>query len=194
MRARIVISILGITTYLCICSSLLPLSSCIPLSGGSASSHEGVTGLANAANKLSENFVSITKRAPKTDDPASPSSSKLGMPNHSMHSHMSRKILDRACKASKDTLDEVMQCIIKNELYEKHRDKGKKCFKETFNEEFNHDDMAKHRDLLCKNKDKMEEMTSCMYHQMMHLDQAELDRIADAMVDVGMCIINALDD
>lgn len=78
-------------------------------------------------------------------------------------------------------------------MYEKHKDKGHKCFKETFGEEFSKNDMAKHRDMLCKNKEKMEDMTSCMYHQMMHLDKEELDRIADQMVDVGMCIINALD-
>lgn len=114
----------------------------------------------------------------------------------SMHSHLSRKVFDRACAASKDTIDEVVACISKNENMLKivKPEVAAKCYKDSFGEGFDPKDMAHHKELICKNREKFEDMTTCVYRKTAEaLNPKEVDEMTSAMVDVGLCIINALD-
>lgn len=114
-----------------------------------------------------------------------------------MHSHMSRKVFDRACAASKDTLDDIIKCLVSNKhLMEAiKRQDTLDCHKEAFGVEFDPADAHKHKDLICNNRDKFEDMTACVYRKTAeaNLDQKEIDKLTESMVDVGLCIINALD-
>lgn len=113
-----------------------------------------------------------------------------------MHNHLSRKIFDRACAASKDTIDEVIACLTGNETLKKtvKEETAKKCYKDSFGMEFDPKDVSKHKDLMCNNRDKFESMTTCIYKKTADaLGIKEIEKMAEAMVDVGLCIINALD-
>lgn len=117
--------------------------------------------------------------------------------HHSMvHNHLSRKVFDRACAASKDTIDEIVACITGNEALTKSvkPDIGINCHKDAFGIDFDPKDINKHKELICNNREKFEDMTACMYHKMAEsLDPKEMQKMTEAMVDVGLCIINALD-
>lgn len=119
-------------------------------------------------------------------------------PDHKtmMHSHLSRKVFDRACASSKDTIDEIVACIHNNEHLMKNinPETAAKCYKDAFGTEFNHAEMTKHKELICNNRDKFEEMTACVYRKTAEaMDMKQIERLTEAMVDVGLCIINALD-
>lgn len=127
---------------------------------------------------------------------------KRGSDNHHepdktmMHNHMSRKVFDRACAASKDTLDEIMACLHSNEHMIKaiKSDVAAECYKENFGVNFDPKETQKHKDLICNNRDKFESMTACTYRRTAQsLDSKEIEKLTEAMVDVGLCIINALD-
>lgn len=113
-----------------------------------------------------------------------------------VHSHLSRKVFDRACAASRDTIDEIIACLTGNELLNKtiKPDTAAKCYKDAFNMDFDPKDMVKHKELICNNRDKFENMTACIYRTTAEsMDEKEFDKMTEAMVDVGLCIINALD-
>lgn len=113
-----------------------------------------------------------------------------------MHSHLSRKVFDRACAASKDTIDEVVACVSKNEHMLKiiKPEVAAKCYQDSFGQEFDPKDIIHHKELICKNREKFEDMTACVYRKTAEaLDPKEIDQMTGAMVDVGLCIINALD-
>ncbi|KAG9509125.1 hypothetical protein GZH46_02365, partial [Fragariocoptes setiger] len=113
----------------------------------------------------------------------------------SMHSHLSRKVLERACAAGKDAIDEIIACF-SNNMAAKAMLKPElalKCHKEAFNIEFDMNDIEKHRQLICENRDKFEMMTACVYRQATaNVDIKQREIFAEAMVDLGLCIINAL--
>lgn len=113
-----------------------------------------------------------------------------------MHSHLSRKVFDRACAASKDTIDEILACLSNNEGLMKSvkRDTAAACYRESFELDFDPKDFSKHKDLICNNRDKFENMTACIYRKTAEvLDQKEMEKLTEALVDIGLCIINALD-
>lgn len=115
---------------------------------------------------------------------------------HMVHNHLSRKVFDRACAASKDTIDEIVACITENQTLVKavQPTLANSCHKDAFGIDFDQKDLSKHKDMICKNRDKFEDMTACIYRKMAEsLDPKEMDKMAEAMVDVGLCIINALD-
>lgn len=127
----------------------------------------------------------VFKRSPNKNEPHS-----------MMHSHLSRKVFDRACAASKDTIDEVVACITGNEHLIKavKEEDANKCYKDAFGADFNPKEVLKHKELICNNREKFEEMTTCIYRKTAEaLDKKEMDKLAESMVDVGLCIINALD-
>jgi len=116
--------------------------------------------------------------------------------NSNMHNHLSRRVFDRACAASRDTIDEILSCLVNNEHLTKsiNPDTAKNCYKESFNIDFDPKDLVKHKDLICNNREKFELMTTCVYRKTAEvLDSKELEKLTEAMVDVGLCIINALD-
>ena len=117
-------------------------------------------------------------------------------PHHGMmHNHMSRKIFDRACAASKDTIDEIVACVTNNKsmLQAVKEGKGTACYKEAFGEDFKPTDLDRHKDLMCNNRDKFEALTTCIYSKAAEsMSSKELEQMTEAMVDVGLCIINAL--
>lgn len=113
-----------------------------------------------------------------------------------MHNHLSRKVFDRACAASKDTIDEIVACLTGNEGLMKSvkLETAKVCYKEAFNQEFDPKDVVKHKDLICNNRDKFETMTTCIYKKTGEMtDAKEMEKLTESLVDVGLCIINALD-
>lgn len=113
-----------------------------------------------------------------------------------LHNHLSRKVFDRACAASKDTIDEIVACLTGNEGLTKRvkADTANQCYKESFNVDFDPKDVTKHKELICNNREKFEEMTTCIYRKTSEvLDQKEIEKLTEALVDVGLCIINALD-
>jgi len=113
-----------------------------------------------------------------------------------MHNHLSRKVFDRACAASKDTIDEIIACLTSNQALLKavKEETAKSCYREAFGLDFDPKDVTKHKELICNNRDKFETMTTCVYKKTADvLDAKEMEKMAEAMVDVGMCIINALD-
>lgn len=117
--------------------------------------------------------------------------------HHSMvHNHLSRKVFDRACAASKDTIDEIIACFSTNEglLKAIKKDTAQDCFKDAFNMEFDPKDVIKHKELICNNREKFENMTTCIYKRTGEMtDAKEMEKLTEIMVDVGLCIINALD-
>lgn len=113
-----------------------------------------------------------------------------------MHNHLSRKVFERACAASKDSIDEIFACVTQNEHLMKAVDEkvASGCYKESFGEEFDPKDLHKHKELICKNRDKFESLTACIYRKTAEvLDTKQMEKLTEAMVDVGLCIINALD-
>ena len=113
-----------------------------------------------------------------------------------LHSHMSRKVFDRACAASKDTIDEIVACMTSNEALLKavSKEVAANCYKEAFGMSFDPKDMQLHKDIICKNREKFEQMTACIYRKTAEaLSKDEMSKLTDAMVDVGLCIVNALD-
>lgn len=113
-----------------------------------------------------------------------------------VHNHLSRKVFDRACAASKDSIDEIVACVTTNEGLMKAMDAkaAAQCYKDTFGQDFDPKDLNKHKELICKDREKFENLTACIYKQTAaSLDKNELEKLAEAMVDVGLCIINALD-
>lgn len=113
-----------------------------------------------------------------------------------MHSHLSRKVFERACAASKDAIDEIIACLTTNEHLMKaiNPEIAAKCYKDSFGLDFDPKDMGKHKELICNNRAKFEQMTTCAYRKTAEaLDTKQLEKLTEAMVDVGMCIINALD-
>lgn len=113
-----------------------------------------------------------------------------------LHNHLSRKVFDRACAASKDTIDEIIACLTTNQALLKavKEDTAKACYKDSFGLDFDPKDVIKHKELICNNREKFETMTTCVYKKTADvLDAKEMERMAEAMVDVGLCIINALD-
>lgn len=117
--------------------------------------------------------------------------------HHSMmHNHLSRKVFDRACAASKDTIDEIIACLTTNEGLMKavKVDTAKTCYKEAFNMDFDPKDVIKHKELICNNRDKFEAMTTCIYKKTAEVaDTKEMEKLTETLVDIGLCIINALD-
>lgn len=113
-----------------------------------------------------------------------------------MHNHLSRKVFDRACAASKDSIDEIVACVTTNEHLMKTVDAkaASNCYRDAFGQDFDPKDLSKHKELICKNREKFESMTACVYRETAAaMDQKELEKLTEAMVDVGLCIINALD-
>lgn len=113
-----------------------------------------------------------------------------------MHSHMSKKVFERACSASKDVVDEIILCVTDNKDLMKHLnlDNAAECHKEAFGTEFDKNDMLKHKDEICKQREKFEQMISCVYHKVtQNANDHMLEELTGALVDVGLCIINALD-
>lgn len=113
-----------------------------------------------------------------------------------MHSHLSRKVFDRACAASKDTIDEIVNCIKGNETLLKviKPEVAAKCYEDAFGKPFDPKEMDLHKELICKNREKFEDMTACVYRKTAEaMKPQEMDTVTSAMVDVGLCIINALD-
>lgn len=117
--------------------------------------------------------------------------------HHSMmHNHLSRKVFDRACAASKDSIDEIVACLTTNDHVMKviKPEIAADCYKDAFGAPFDPMDMSKHKKLICENRDKFENMTACVYRKTAEsLDKARMDKLTEALVDVGLCIINALD-
>ena len=73
-------------------------------------------------------------------------------------------------------------------------EKAAKCYKDSFGIEFNAGDVMKHKELICNNRDKFEQLTTCVYRKTAeNLDPKQMEKLTEAMVDVGLCIINALD-
>lgn len=118
-------------------------------------------------------------------------------PDHKsmMHSHLSRKVFDRACAASRDTIDEIIACVTSSSLHtQANVQASKDCYKETFGTDFDPNDVAKHKELICNNRDKFENLTGCVYKKIGELlDPKEMEKFTESLVDVGLCIINALD-
>lgn len=113
-----------------------------------------------------------------------------------MHNHLSRKVFERACAASKDSIDEIMACVTTNEHIMKAVDEkvAAGCYKDAFGQDFDPKDMHKHKELICKNRDKFEIMTACIYRKTAeNMDTKQMEKLTESMVDVGLCIINALD-
>lgn len=119
-------------------------------------------------------------------------------PNHHimLHTHMSRKVFDRACAASKDVIDEIILCVTNNKDLMKHLkfQNATVCHKEAFGTDFDPKDMAKHRDEICKSRDKFESMIGCVYEKISaDATPQQMQELTEGMVDVGLCIVNALD-
>lgn len=113
-----------------------------------------------------------------------------------MHSHMARKVFDRACAANKDTIDDIIECLHNNEHLMKaiKSDIAGSCYKESFGLEFDPKETEKHKNIICNNRDKFETMTSCAYRKTAEsVDTKEIEKLTESMVDVGLCIVNALD-
>jgi hypothetical protein len=111
------------------------------------------------------------------------------------HQHISRKVLDYACAASKDTVDEIMACTTKNEYLSGSSKLAsvKNCYTETYGTPFDPNDAAKHKELICKNRDKFELLTACFYQRLVdEMTIKELERFGASLVDLGLCIVNAL--
>lgn len=117
--------------------------------------------------------------------------------HHSMlHNHMSKKVFERACAAPKDVVQEIILCVTDNKDLMKNLnlDNASECHKEAFGTEFDKKDMMKHKDEICKQREKFEEMVSCVYHKVTeNANEKVMEELTGAMVDVGLCIINALD-
>lgn len=116
--------------------------------------------------------------------------------NVMMHNHLSRKVFDRACAASKDTVDEILACVTGSDMLAKTLKDAtaKHCYSEAFGDGFDPTDVTKHRELICKNREKFESMTACIYKKTGEsLDPKEMEKFTESLVDVGLCIINALD-
>lgn len=113
----------------------------------------------------------------------------------SIHNHLSRKVFDRACAASKDTIDEIVACLTNSQVLKSVKvELAGSCYKDAFGVDFDPKDMTQHKDLICNNRDKFESMTSCVYRKTAEsVDAKEFEKMTEAMVDVGLCIINALD-
>lgn len=117
-------------------------------------------------------------------------------PSGMMNSHLSRRVFDRACAASKDTIDEIVACMTSNEalVTSVTKDVAAKCYHDAFGTEFDPKEMQIHKDMICKNRDKFEQMTTCIYRKTADaVSKEEMSKLTDAMVDVGLCIVNALD-
>lgn len=118
-----------------------------------------------------------------------------------IHGHLSRKVYERVCKASKDSIDEIVACMTNNEsLLSTFKDSpsasggGGSCYKEAFGEDFDPKAVARHHELVCKRREMFETLLSCMYKRATSIaDPKELENFTDGLVDAGMCIINALD-
>lgn len=113
-----------------------------------------------------------------------------------MHTHMSRKVLDRACAASKDVIDEIIACVTNNKtlMESKQWQKAAECHKEAFGVDFDPKDLTKHHAEICQQKDKFETMVGCVYEKISNEStSAEMQQLTESMVDVGLCIVNALD-
>lgn len=114
----------------------------------------------------------------------------------SMHSHLSKKVFDRACAASKDTIDEIIACLTSNpDLIKavKH-ETAAGCYKEAYGVDFDPKETMQHKELICKQRDKFELMTSCVYRKTAEVsDSNQMQKLSEILVDVGLCIINALD-
>lgn len=117
--------------------------------------------------------------------------------HHSMmHNHLSRKVMDRACAASKDTIDEIIGCMTSSEALVKavKKETAALCYKEAFGQDFDEKDLSKHKELICNNREKFENMTTCVYRKTSEqLSAKEMEKLTEALVDIGLCIINALD-
>lgn len=116
--------------------------------------------------------------------------------HHMIHSHLSRKVFERACAASKDTIDEIIACLTNNQQLVKtvKPESATSCFKETFGLEFDPTDFHKHKELICNNREKFESLTACIYRKTAEAsDPKEMEKFMESLVDVGLCIINALD-
>lgn len=114
----------------------------------------------------------------------------------SLHSHMSRKVFDRACAASKDVIDEIVACMTSNDNMTKaiKPEVAAGCYKDAFGADFDPKALNKHKEMICKNREKFETMTTCVYRKAAEaMSKEELNKLTDAMVDVGLCIVNALD-
>lgn len=153
----------------------------------------GLLVLGLCINSVESRRMCRGKRSASTTTPSPDSHGKV----HAMfHSHMSKKVFDRACSASKDVIDEIVGCMNGNSLMMKHmNDPGNRnCFKESFGIEFDPKDVTKHRDLICKQRDKFEEMVSCSFLKISESSTAkDMESLTEAMVDVGLCVINAID-
>lgn len=113
-----------------------------------------------------------------------------------LHNHMSKKIFDRACAASKDVIEEVILCVTDNKDLLAHfqMDAASNCYKTTYGTDFDRKDLMKHHEEICKQREKFEDLIGCVYHQMTANATAKvMDEISNSLVDVGLCIINALD-
>lgn len=113
-----------------------------------------------------------------------------------MHNHLSRRIFDRACAASKDIIEEVIACLTGNESLIKtiKPEVALKCYKDSFGVDFDPNDMMKHKELICNNRSKFEQMTTCVYQTTSEaMDSKQVEKLVEAMVDVGLCITNVLD-
>lgn len=117
--------------------------------------------------------------------------------HHSMlHNHMSRKVFDRACAASKDVIDEIILCVTDNKdlMANMNLNVASTCYRNSFGVNFDVNDITKHKDLICKQRDKFEDMVACVYHEVTaNATEKVIDQLTSALVDVGLCIINAID-
>lgn len=124
------------------------------------------------------------------------SSAKIDVKNK-MNKQMIRRILDRACNASEETLSEVVGCFIGNrELAKSVKAKtATECFKEAYGANLEVADMFKSRDVICNQRDKFDLLTECMIERTTaNLNKEQADRVNEAFVDVGLCIVDALDE
>lgn len=89
--------------------------------------------------------------------------SKVCQADHhtSMHHHLSRKILDKACAASKDTIEEIVGCFKNNKTVNSalKPEVAQSCHKEAFGVEFKLNEIQKHKEEICQHKDKFEQVS-----------------------------------
>lgn len=174
------------------CITLLAAMALVDLISNAASAKHQVLAASAATNAAAANeppakILSVFRRS------ATPAPHK---DHHSaMHNHLSRKVFDRACAASKDTIDEIVACLNNNAVLKTVKiELAAGCYKDAFGVDFDPKEMSQHKDLICNNRDKFESMTSCVYRKTAEsVDSKELEKMTEAMVDVGLCIINALD-
>lgn len=144
------------------------------------------------ATPMQLSTISKRETTPKSNDTKPQHDST----HHMLHNHLSRKVFDRACAASKDTIEEIIGCLTSNEHLTKavNPETAAQCFKDAYGQAFDHKDMFKHKEMICKNRDKFEAMTTCIYRKTVEAsDPKDIEKLSESMVDVGLCIINALD-